>query len=412
MTNAIDKFIDYLTIEKDKIENDIISYYGEILSKEKINHSEIEASIIAREKTNKFFITHQIMARYNNLDYNLKFLNNSIEYNQSRGLIIHDYKDVSSLLLESPLNFQEKIKSLFFILKKSYLSMTDNAVLLDYDVIKKLRPDNISEIEYKKFFFSGDIVSFINTADDNLSDNERSFKKTLLQNIQETEHSKSFKIAMRNINKHFFIKMDDLTEKDIMITAKALAFLHVDDKLCTMFTLIYNKKMQKQNESSKIITIPKNVGLNDSRENKMNNREVKKIWHEIMEYYDIQNQEAKRFLSLEEIIYLKVLLKKANFSAEEINTCLSKIRKFNNKFDNVITKYNFYYAKLLSLKENEEINCALEYINECLEQMFIPESKQAYLEWKKEINTIFEEIKYLLEKSDYELELERKYNKI
>lgn len=400
MKKSFEKFITYLEQENKKIVNIIGSYYEieTIILNKNRNNSNIEK--LVNKKTVDHFSKTGLIEKFEMIENYLNIFQLSKEELVDQEIIITDYSDLSTLLLECPLSMREKIENLVYVLYKCF---PENfiPIIINYDKIKHCAQDFMSPSEFKKFYFSGEIIKFMKSNDQELNEEEMKFKNNLFIHMTESEESKMFRIAMSNLKNHFFNKEKDLNEIDLKFVLISLKCLNVSDELCKGFEIIYQKKISKSDESKKYNTVIKN----EEKEFNLTIKENKKIYHEVTKYYDIDNQRAIRPLNLSEIIYLVSLLCQLNVLESDIKKCIQNIYKsYEEYYENPFQKFNAYYDKMMFYADNEDVKLALTYLKDSINILFIPQSSKEYNSWKKEFTQVLDEtVKNLKNDCDYEV---------
>ena len=139
----------------------------------------------------------------------------------------------------------------------------------------------------------------------------------------------------------------------------------------------------------------------------MNQKESKRLYREIMAFYDIDAQKVLCPLTLSEIILLVQKMFQTNISQKEIIKFILNINKEGlEAYKNSREKLEAYYPKIIKYASEETVSLLNSYLQE---MMVKPQSYEDYSFWKE--NMEIELKKGLLEIRDvYEYELNEGMN--
>jgi hypothetical protein len=319
------------------------------------------------------------------------------------------FDKLSQLLNISNLNVKEKLDVIMYFIKKNHEQLNNGFghYLVSANDVKEIAIKYMSRHKYNELVLNKTLTSLLNKDDEELNEEELSFKNALIKRAEEKEGGRELIIASKVINRHYCLKEDNLSEKDIEPIYKSLLLLKIDENLCKSIKGYLLNKMKKQ-ENKTVTFVP------EKKEEKVKILSVKeqnKIYREIMSMYNIDLERTVKPLNLDEIIYLVSLMYKLNVSEIKIKNAIKNIYKsYSMSYENPFVEFNAYYGKMVYLSENEDIKVALSYMKEIMQEILICDNK-SYIEWKDELEKTITEVKPLLS-MNIEFELEQGKNRI
>lgn len=204
----------------------------------------------------------------------------------------------------------------------------------------------------------------------------------------------------RLIKEAYLDKIDSYTKDDIDIVLFALKELQVVDEVINSIrkTLEANlvrrqNKENKRKEREKLSHIIPKIEL--PKKEVLSKKEYNLTYRELLTYYDLDNQQVLRPLSIKEVIYCVRLMLKLNIQESAIDTFIRNIDKENKKMSNPISLYVSLYDKISYYAKDTEISKKIALIEEYLEQIFIC-SEEDYEFWKSMIGEEVSELTKLL----------------
>ena len=206
-------------------------------------------------------------------------------------------------------------------------------------------------------------------------------------------------VAHRMIKKHYFENKDNFSEKDMSFILQAFKTLRFYPQMCDAFSVLLKKNIKIEKEEKKVVP-KKNMKI-------MNQKESKRLYREIMAFYDIDAQKVLCPLTLSEIILLVQKMFQTNISQKEIIKFILNINKEGlEAYKNSREKLEAYYPKIIKYASEETVSLLNSYLQE---MMVKPQSYEDYSFWKE--NMEIELKKGLLEIRDvYEYELNEGMN--
>jgi hypothetical protein len=331
------------------------------------------------------------------------------------GLLFESFDELSNLLQKSNLNTKEKLDIIMLFVKRNCDRLNNGGrnCIINADDILDLKFKNMNQKEFHDFISNGSLLKLLNQENESLTSEELEFKKEVIRRAHNRKETNSLVVSMKAIYRNYFLPINDLSEKNIMITKKALLVLKTDQALCDSIEYYLKKKMQKQNDEKKKTSVSCEVKKNENK-NVMSVKEQNKIYRSIMSMYNIDLQRAIKPLNLEEIIYLVSLMVKLNIPDKEIMTSLKNIYKsYSIIYENPFIEFNAYYEKMVYLSDNEDISKAIQDIKDYMSLIFIPDNNKEYVDSKKEIKMTIDKVKPILASNlDYELEKGHSINKL
>ena len=218
------------------------------------------------------------------------------------------------------------------------------------------------------------------------------------------------------IKNHYFDKKSSFIQEDIEITIEQYKLLGVSEILCNYFQSILTNDLEHRSKNLTNISTKKIVEEKTETKKIVSNREYKKIFKEIEEYYNIQDQRAIKPLKLQEIIYLISLMYKIAIPEKEIKKFIQTIYATGYEaYNDTLAKFYDYYPKMIYYRENEEIRLALDtissYLKEIEEITNTTKKNEESIFWEDGIKEEFNKVLPQLNKNyNYELEEGRKRN--
>ncbi len=198
------------------------------------------------------------------------------------------------------------------------------------------------------------------------------FRKVLLKSEKNWYLKKNVSIAHRMLKKYYFDKKENFSEKDLSFVVKSFAVLGLDSTMCDAFKVLLKKKIKARKEEKE--------GVSKRKITPLNQKETKKLYREIMEMYNIDDQRVIRPLTLSEIILLVEKMKKMNVNQKEIIKFICNVNKEGlEAYKNSRVKLSEYYPKLVLYARNETVN----YLNDCIKEMLTMQNCEDYSFWKK-----------------------------
>lgn len=312
--------------------------------------------------------------------------------------------------------------------KSSSLSVTEKLEILLFLIENNLKNGITKKQEEKEHIKLGDWNYFIDERELNSflfmyhKVKEQPKKDTKLNEVVEKmmamieENAKIVINAHKDIQIFYFDKKETRTEKEIEKIIESFEKLGISQELCALFRIVLINQKEKEEKRKQIATIPSKKEFEKNTSNsvqQLDKKMIKKqgaLYHEIMKYYDIDNNSPIRFLSSEEAVELISLLEEYGVEETQIEVYLRKIyKKFPIKDENVYEILNDYFEKIAY---EERTRVKLNYIKECLQEMFIPTSDDDYIFWKEEFTNTMQEISSNLKETfTYEFERARKREK-
>lgn len=284
-------------------------------------------------------------------------------------------------------SYKEKLEIIMYFVKKNL-----NHHLLDLDensfknYIWKTYYAHLSEEVFKKLYAE----ELLKTGKSN---NNAYFRKVLSKGKREWQLKKKVCVAHRVIKKHYFDKKENFSEKDLSFVIQSLIVLGLDSKMCDVFKVLFKKKIKIKKEEK--VVVPKiEIKLLDQKESK-------RLYREIMDKYNIDEQRVIRPLTLSEIVFLVKKMHRINISQKEIIKFILNVNKEGlEAYKNSRYKFQDYYPKIVEYASKETITLLNSYLNE----MMVKQSYADYSFWKENMEKIFKE--GLLEVRDvYQYEL-------
>lgn len=374
--------------------DETVSKFIEYLNKSALD---ISAYSLFKVSTNPNYSDDVLVREYN--DTYMRF--NTINFlgGESQNELLLDFNNLSSLLIDSPLNTRERAKIIFYCMKKNI----KNGILE-----RKIYIYTDEKIEHYNFkFFSKDEARiFLNsnacyallTADPNALVNISSDNLLIKQEIEDfiekenCDISSSFKqlITMhKTFESIYFNKKNSITEEEFNELVKALKEADMNEEIINNIIYILKKKVvipitykdcSKTNEA---------LSFND-------------LFDKLNEYFIASKKQVKKVLTFNEQIFCVSLLLRLKFKKSEINEFLRLSNKYNKQNLNIVAYYIYLYPKL-SILNNDNIKQKMNDINTCIMQMFIS-SNTDYEDWKNLLNAELTEIMDLLPQN-YDLEM-------
>lgn len=195
---------------------------------------------------------------------------------------------------------------------------------------------------------------------------KRNISGTSMQNLEGVKSI--YKNGHRNIKQHYFDKWQNYSLKDIIFIQVSLKGLGVSPKLCTTIERLLTKELEKRVKKTCFQSNPKEE--NEKTDFYKTNKEKNRIYRKIREFYNVDEEQAKRALNLKEIIYVLSLFYKVELPE-------AKIRKYFKDICHMSFPLNHPMVDFIALEQqaqnydNIEIQQAIETIWEYWEQMVI-----------------------------------------
>ena len=319
------------------------------------------------------------------------------------------FKILSSYLLSSSLNSKEQLFIIMNILeknisagiltKKPEQSTIIDPTLVNYD-FKYLTKDQFIKIACDKRFN----MVLNSTNDDKLSEKQKNQKRELKEALESCSIQTNLGKIIENhkkIKEKFLDKTKNYTYEDLEQIIEALKELELDDKLCTKFKWILERKLNKEKEPK----YKKVEYIQNKQENKyLTDKEYKSIKKELRNYFDFYHMQKIRSLTEEEILYCTKQLLKIGENKDVIRLFLMIMNRDNEEEKisiNPITKYLKNYEKIKYYEDKLNINEEMKTLEFCFKEIFITDD---YSDWKKLIE---EELNKVLSKisDSYEYEI-------
>ena len=389
----IEKYKKELEVIENVIQRNRIAYYntdnetlpGMKKLKETYRSQQSEASIKLIEKFR------------NEISSVLDFLNND----ENDYLVYTDYVFINWSLyfhesVDSSLehfSYKEKFEIIMFFIKRNldhHLLDLDDHSFKKY--LWKTYYAHLSEADFEKLY-----VEEINKKEKDK--NNLYFRKSLSNSKEKWQFKQKVMVAHRMIKKHYFENKDNFSEKDMSFILQAFKTLRFYPQRCDAFSVLLKKNIKIEKEEKKVVP-KKNMKI-------MNQKESKRLYREIMAFYDIDAQKVLCPLTLSEIILLVQKMFQTNISQKEIIKFILNINKEGlEAYKNSREKLEAYYPKIIKYASEETVSLLNSYLQE---MMVKPQSYEDYSFWKE--NMEIELKKGLLEIRDvYEYELNEGMN--
>ena len=397
MNLAVKKFLNYLHQYYEKLSNCIKEDYNKtVLSK--INCNQFDMEKIRYNYAKKNNDNPNMLTACFIIEFLRMFEMPKEEFNKNR-YIFTEFKKLSNLMKQSPLNNREKFEVIKYLLLSTFDKYPDDDLLIIMQKdIETIKFRGMSNIEYQEFIRSAAFTEILKKDAKDLTEEEHDYLEKIIELIKKQKIVNNKEIAMRLIRKHYFDKIDSFNDLDIKIIIRSFKILGIDEDICKTCKYLLEKEKDKRKEKE----IP--VINQENKPNKMSQTEYDRLFKEVESLYDIQNHNIVKPLELREIIYLVSLLYKIRVSEQEIIKCILTINKYGiEPYNNPLAKLAAYYDKIKN-SNNDFIKKALENILNYSQELFIPESADSYAYWLDEINL---ELNFIMREinKDYQYEL-------
>lgn len=402
MNPAAQKLIQYLKEYSNEILSETCGIVGEYFEKNTLdnyNEKDIEA------------FRKSVIQQIDDNDLGIMFFLalNWIRYFQGRNLkeedkFFNQFAYLSLMLEKSTLNARESLSIIEYIITRNIkngimnISGLRNEIILGCnDAFNKLTAKDLTEERTIEIFY------VLNMDEKEFTEDDKEAAITIKQTVKEcVENARKLVRAHKILSTHYFEKGENYNEQDIDSMVEAFYLLELSESSIAAFKTILLNRIEKRRKKVPQFTQKAKRAVN---EEKLSQKEYNYLFREIETYYDIQNQKVIRPLTLEEIVYLMHLLQKIKLPETEIIKCITNINKAGlNAYNNPLSQFNDYYNKMITLTSNEEVAKALEYIKDCMQALYIPESASDYLFWKKEIANELKKVMKIVNR-DYRYEI-------
>lgn len=352
-----------------------------------------------------------------NIDISLKEIND-INLKRKKYCLDNEFALLASILNDC---FQRKIIDEEFYKKLNfdyygyyefifhYLNKGNFSTKIAFDVLThmaKVYIDNLvidDELENETDYFFENIFLGILNLDEKVAEK--------FNDYEEKDKDLTFKVIHVLIKRMYFDRIDTYNIKDAQGLILLFSLLGNDPCFIDSFYDYLNAKIiirdKKRKEKTNNINSKINIVVEEPK-NKISHKEYNKIYREILESYDLDNQRTIKPLSLKDIIYLTSLMYKINIDENEIKKFVQNANKdfFVPEISPFMT-YMTYLPKIkYYLENNEELKKALDLISSYVNEMLLMrDDRQEYYFWKDCISEEMKEI-YLLLKDKYAYELE------
>lgn len=393
MDKAIIKFINYLQTESDKLQKEI---YTEAYQYQTAYTPFIDRALLEKSENDNII-------RLLSLPKDKWPL-----YNE----IFNEFKVLSQRLESAPLSLSEKVTVLFIFFERNIAShvLEADTKAFEQKAIKNYHFKTMTSEEVIELTRSEKYSYLISTPDEELSEEDLIIKKDINDFTDKNLIDVSDIIKNnRSINDHYLKIKDSYTETDIKIIIDTLKNMGVIESILEATKIVLAKKIQKRQNSQKIITFNNFNSSKDEQSSKkyLSDKEYKNIKKELSTYYDLYKSKLRRSLSYEEMIYCVNLLVQLGESKDAINLFIMNAEKVCIS-DNPITRYLQYYDKLKYYSKVIISDENMAEMDEYFKEIFICDDED-YLFWKNNLASILSsEINHLPLSAEYEIELSKK----
>lgn len=299
-------------------------------------------------------------------------------FSSDQQTIFLNFDILSTLLEESNLNSHEKTNLILYLLKKNInlgIITTNKKFILLEDIIK-YNFTTIDKIDLIDLLNNPYFDAFMSLNEERIEEETLTIRNEIQEFINSHDYSKVFNEAYTLIN-------DILTKSidfDINKLTNALKSLKISDSIISNISYVLNKKHQENNEK---VSIPRTIV---EKEEKFDIKEYNLLLSELQEYFDFNNMQPKKVLTIEEQIYCVSLMTKLRFSPSKRKDFLRLSNKYliNNIKDPVIL-FNILFPILYYYKDNELVKECISNIEDCLKNMLDCDEVE-YHEWESLIN--------------------------
>ena len=409
MNKAQEKFISYLNEYYEDVRQSVQEYYEQICF-------EFESKNKIEDVVNQKFKDDPRMEYMTCVEEILKILTTSTEEWKKFKVCFVKFSDLSHLLLNSNLNKKEMHAIIELIIERNIEIFQNNQFSISCKDMRTLETKKMTMDEYYEFLYANEYLDLIITNDESLTPEEIDLKRKISYSLVGIKRDNEMKEIHEKIKNHCFDKRNSFTQEDMEVTIKQYKLLGVSDTLCICFQSLLTKDLERRNKNLAKISTKRIVEEKQEVKKTISNREYKKIFKQIEEYYNIQNQRAIKPLKLQEIIYLISLMYKIDIPEKEIKKCIQTIYATGYEaYNDTLVKFYDYYPKMVYYSENEDIKLALDtivsYLKEIEEITNNTKIKEDYAFWEGEIKEEFNKVFPELNKDyNYELEEGRKIN--
>ena len=415
MSKAIKKLTAYITGQQEKRKKEIHQTIDEVFKREifclinptKVKKIEEIASIAQREALEKFDLQNECTVLNDINAYYLEKLQTPFENFKHRNHVFGDYSILCDLLKRSGLNSKEQWEILFHFLKKDLYNFNENSIIVKFESIKdKINQHILPDDKLKQFLYEDGMEKILSKSSKNREEvSVGEFYLICLlyrERKRETKTIQTVKALRDSIFAGKSLPLETLLQ--------AFHILGISDFFCEIAKTIVHKEEEKRTKEEQVQMLQKKEMLSKQKETLqelvLTSRERKRLQREIEEVFDLEINEVKRPLFLEEIILLVSKMYKLGIKEEEIKKCIQKIYKRDLwAYKTTTEKLIDYYEKIKYYEKNPEIGKAMKNILIWKSELVKKANVTHYLEWKNIMEEEFVQIwPFLMQNVEYELE--------
>lgn len=310
---------------------------------------------------------------------------------------VYKYFDTVSLYVgASPLTLEDKVKIFFSIIQKNCNTLEQQPEtiheIIDLNEFKKIYAPKMELYEFDEMIKNMDLIRIGSSPQELLNEEELLIKQKIEETICIThEENKTFIQMHKNIQEHYFNKLESFNSKDLEIINLSLKNIGVRPKFCSMTMRLLNKKVRKNN-----------LRTDQKIEKSKVEYDYSSLEKEANEAIDLKDMKPKRALSLEEKIYYLGILTRMNVSKEERNLFLRNC-EFVHTEENPMLKYMENYNRLKFYEASSGLQNEISNMEKCFNEMTLC-SHEDHFFWKNYLEEKLKEIEQWIPKN-YEYEV-------
>ena len=174
-----------------------------------------------------------------------------------------------------------------------------------------------------------------------------------------------YRHAHQVIKEHYFDKIDSYDSLDIAKIADAFEELELSKKYIGLIRAMLDKIAMKRRKAQSAVIASSPVKSEEKEEDEkesLSQKEYNQLYRELMTYFDFNQMEATKPLTLKDVLYCVRLLRKLGYDDNAIKLFLIKVEKYNKtKEIDIVDHYLNIRAKLEYYSiDNEEMAMILE----------------------------------------------------
>lgn len=304
--------------------------------------------------------------------------------------IFNDFDVLSKYLLLANFNGKESIYIVCFIIEKNLATVgfREHSYIVDSRSIDHYSFKTMRKSEAKYLIQGGGIREWLDR-EESLSELEHKKKEEIFEFVEKCGiNVDDILDANQVLKEHYLLKKDCFDSEDIEKVLDSLKYLKLDEKLLTKIQFFLTGKYQKRVSSKRQKPfVYQGEKKNTSGGRLLCDREYKRLKRELLQYYQVYQNEILQELNREQVLYVLGLLIQLGYDVKVMKNFLQKLEgtaKRKNPLLRLVENYERYQYYQDNYRMREILDILLEYASDIFvvddsEYLWVKEEMEQYL---------------------------------